>query len=150
MAIHTRGEQPAEPRAHVRAHARIVPRYFSPRQQIVPLLQRRNGCVGGGVARYPTPYDGEQGLFCVAEGDCVNAAEGRAKGRGGNASGLMPGMPPQRPQRHTPAVVRCSWDGDHGWPVGIETYDFAMRLIWDFFLLHCREAALARVIPQTL
>lgn len=123
--------------------------YFVPRQKIIPLLLHRNGCSSAGAGRkgvhYKTPYDGEQGLYCVAEGECASS--------GGSDSGLwvgeaekgeqkrarlnlnrvstnhhsrnssstaeaFPPPPPPPPSLSRPAaVVRCSWDGGHGWPV---------------------------------
>ena len=104
--------------------------FFTPREVLVPIFRTRNGCVGE-VRHYPTQFDGiEQEIYCMAEGSCALAW---MKGRG------TPGTRPLF-NRHnaTSAVVRCTWAGEHGWPVGRITPDFAMQIIWSFFTTHRR------------
>mmetsp|Transcript_43713 Transcript_43713/g.107571 ORF Transcript_43713/g.107571 Transcript_43713/m.107571 type:complete len:543 (+) Transcript_43713:69-1697(+) len=65
--------------------------YYTPTEEIFfgnkysPGWAQANQCSGGGRV-YPTSYDGQKQLWCLAEGDC-------AKGD----------------------LVRCSWKGGHNW-----------------------------------
>lgn len=87
--------------------------HFTARQTLFPALMKLNGCRQQ-ASHYRTAYDGEIGLYCVQEGECSGA-------------------------RHA-AVVRCAVDAPHGWPVGVNTTDFTIKVIWSFFDTHRKGA----------
>eukprot|EP00041_Stephanoeca_diplocostata_P015918 m.308780 g.308780 ORF g.308780 m.308780 type:complete len:382 (+) comp20192_c0_seq3:225-1370(+) len=85
--------------------------HFAPREAISTELLKLNKCSHTGSTHYTTAYDGEMDFYCVADG--------------GNTC-----------MHRRASVVRCTWNGPHGWPVGIFHPEFAMRAIWDFFQQH--------------
>jgi hypothetical protein len=91
--------------------------------------------VTNGIQLCPIPLTGwhcefcpnTEGIYCMAEGECQAPVMA-----GGAAAGLKAKSPGH-------AVVRCTWEGEHGWPVGFSTPDFAMQIIYSFFKAHRRH-----------